>query len=67
MTPKAAKRLERLLKGIDRLLDQMDHADLRPIVEAWNGPPNIRQNLIDFADWQQSSWSWKGLRHEPLC
>lgn len=53
MTPKQAKRLEVLLKSIDRVLDQMGHADLRPLVDAWNGPPNIRENLSEFADWQQ--------------
>lgn len=62
MAPKSAKRLERLLKSIDRVLVQMDHADLRPIVEAWNGPPNIRLNLAEFADWQQA----KLARAEPV-
>jgi hypothetical protein len=54
MTPKQVKRLERLLKSIDGIINQMSHADLRELVEAWNGPPNVRQNLIDFADWQEA-------------
>jgi len=52
MSPKQTKRLEKLLKAIDRVIDMMDHNDLRPLVDGWNGPPNIRQNLADFADWQ---------------
>lgn len=52
MAPNQTKRLERLIKSIDKVLDQMDHADLRPLVEAWNGDRNIRKNLADFADWQ---------------
>lgn len=54
MTPKQVKRLKQLLISIDRVLDLMDHADLRDLVEGWNGPPNIRANLAEFADWQQA-------------
>lgn len=41
------------MKSIDRLLVQMSHADLRSLVEDWNGSPNLRENLAEFADWQQ--------------
>jgi hypothetical protein len=46
-----ARRLERLIKSIDRVIEQMKHADLRDLVDNWNGSPKIRENLIDFADW----------------
>jgi len=54
MEPKQIKRLARLLKSIDRVLVQMGHPDLRELIEAWNGPPNIRENLADFAGWQEA-------------
>lgn len=52
MEAKQAKRLERLLKSIDRTLKLMDHADVRDLVHGWNGPRNVRENLAEFADWQ---------------
>lgn len=52
MTERQAKRLARLLKSMDLVIDMMDHPDLRPLVVEWNGPSNLRDNLSEFVNWQ---------------
>ena len=52
MTVKAQKRLERLLRLLDRAATEMKHADLRPLVAEWNGDRNLLSNIVEFVDWQ---------------
>ena len=52
MTVKAQKRLERLLRLLDRAATEMKHPDLRPLVGEWNGDRNLLSNIVEFVDWQ---------------
>lgn len=53
MTPKQAKRLDALLKNMNRVIGLMNDAEMRPFVDNWNvSSLNIRESLIEFVDWQ---------------
>ena len=54
LSPKAAKKLARLLATLDRALDQMDgSAEVHELVDGWRGSMNIRENIREFVDWQR--------------
>lgn len=54
LSPRAAKRMGRLLKTLDRVLDQMDGSvEVNELVGSWRGSMNIRENIREFVDWQR--------------
>lgn len=54
LSPRAAKRLARLLSTLDRALDQMDGSvEVNELVTDWRGSENIRANIREFVDWQR--------------
>lgn len=54
LSPKASKRLTRLLTTLDRALAQMDGSvEVNEIVSEWRGSDNIRANIREFVDWQR--------------
>ena len=54
VSPRAAKRLSRLLTTLDRALDQMQGSvEVHEIVSEWRGSLNIRDNIREFVDWQR--------------
>lgn len=54
LSPRAAKRLARLLATLDRALDQMEGSvEVHGLVEDWRGSHNIRANIREFVDWNR--------------
>lgn len=55
MTPSDRRRLERLVKTCDRLIDQMADAEMRGLIGDWNAAStrsSLRHDLAEFHDWQ---------------
>ena len=58
LSPRAIKRLGRLLSALDRALSQMDGSvEVNELVNAWRGSANIRENIAEFVDWQRRKLS----------
>jgi hypothetical protein len=63
LSPKATKRLTRLVTTLDRALDQMDGSvEINELVNTWRGSMNIRENIREFVDWQRRKLPSEGGR-----